>query len=273
MPALDRSQPTVPCNARRVLIVDDNPINRKVAQLMLQRVGIECSSATNGIEALAYVMESNFALVLMDCHMAVSDGFEATAAIRRWEREQLRRPVPIVAYSASTSREDRQRCAAAGMDDFLAKPVTTASLTAIVAKWLSSTEADADLVNAQAGVSQVQTGTLDENFDAAQLAEMRDIAGARFGECIDQFEAGIAAALLLLQEALFASDRNLLRQTAHQLKGSAATLGAITVAHYAFELERRAEEDHLEGSWEPYTALAAACSSALSILRTLPRSF
>ena len=113
-----------------VLVVDDNPINRRVAEGLLQRAGYRVQSVTNGQEALDALQRTPFAAVLMDCHMPVMDGFEATERIRR-----LASPVaqtPVIALTASASSEDREACRRAGMNECLAKPVSYAELVRVL---------------------------------------------------------------------------------------------------------------------------------------------
>lgn len=121
----------------RVLVVDDNDINRKLLAKMLSKRGVEVLYAENGREAVATVTQGQAPdLVLMDCQMPIMDGLEATAHIRRWEEEQHRRRLPIVALTAAAFEEDRERCLAAGMDDFLTKPVYLDSLYEILDRCL-----------------------------------------------------------------------------------------------------------------------------------------
>lgn len=125
------SAPTEPLSARqqgrfsgKVLVVDDNDINRKLLAKMLSKRGLEILYAENGRDAVAAVTQGPSPdLVLMDCQMPIMDGLEATAHIRRWEEEHRRRRLPIVALTAAAFEEDRNRCLAAGMDEFISKPV------------------------------------------------------------------------------------------------------------------------------------------------------
>jgi CheY-like chemotaxis protein len=105
----------------RVLLVEDNPINRKVALHMLKRMGYDSEVATNGEEALAALARDSFDAVLMDCQMPVMDGYAATRELRR--REGTGRRTPVIALTASAMTTDRDRCIEAGMDDYLSKPV------------------------------------------------------------------------------------------------------------------------------------------------------
>jgi signal transduction histidine kinase/ActR/RegA family two-component response regulator len=118
--------------AQRVLVVDDNEVNRLVANEMLRKLGCEVVEAENGLIAVRFVTESEFALVLMDCQMPELDGYAATAAIRAAEAG---RRLPIVAMTANAMEGDRERCLAAGMDDYITKPVSAAVLARVLAIW------------------------------------------------------------------------------------------------------------------------------------------
>jgi PAS domain S-box-containing protein len=127
---------TSPDTKGRLLIVEDNAINQAVARAMVGKLGYSCDVAGNGIEALAAADRRHYDLVLMDCQMPEMDGFEATAELRR--REAGRSPVPIIAMTAGAMVEDRDRCLAAGMDDYLAKPVKGVELERMLTQWLPS---------------------------------------------------------------------------------------------------------------------------------------
>jgi CheY-like chemotaxis protein len=120
----------------RVLVVEDNPVNALVAREMLVNFGLPSAHAASGEEALRLLDEEPFALVLMDCQMPGLDGFETT---RRWRAREASSGrgshLPIVAVTANAGAEDRQRCLAAGMDDFIAKPFDLATLQRKVAGW------------------------------------------------------------------------------------------------------------------------------------------
>jgi CheY-like chemotaxis protein/two-component sensor histidine kinase len=118
----------------RVLLVEDNDVNQKVAVRMLNVFGIEPSIAADGAQAVAAVRQGDFDLIFMDCQMPVMDGYAATAAIRELSA------VPIVAMTANALDGDRERCIASGMNDFVSKPVKTDVLGAMLARWLSNTQ-------------------------------------------------------------------------------------------------------------------------------------
>lgn len=123
--------------AARVLVVEDNPTNWKVVEALLANLGASAARVENGREAVAAVTRgARPGLVLMDVHMPVMDGLEATERIRRWELETGQPRLPIVALTAWAFEQDRQHCVAAGMDDFLAKPVDLDALASVLSKWL-----------------------------------------------------------------------------------------------------------------------------------------
>jgi CheY-like chemotaxis protein len=125
----------------RVLVVEDNPVSRKVIASLLAKLGLTVLLAEDGQQGLDAILGAAAPdLVLMDIHMPVLDGYAATTRIRAWEAAQGRPRLPIIALSADVFEEDRQRCLAAGMDDFLAKPVDMRALPILLARWLKADE-------------------------------------------------------------------------------------------------------------------------------------
>jgi CheY-like chemotaxis protein len=120
--------------AARVLLVEDDPVNQMVVEEMLKLLGCEVVVAADGAAAQAAALLGGYDLVFMDCHMPVMDGYEATARIRQDERARGLH-TPIVALTADALAGDRERCLAAGMDDYMTKPVSRARLAAVVERW------------------------------------------------------------------------------------------------------------------------------------------
>jgi CheY-like chemotaxis protein len=125
---IDRSNPP------RVLVAEDSMINQLVAVRLLERYGVRARVAADGREALAALAEEDFDAVLMDCQMPVLDGYEATAELRR--REGDGRRTPVIAMTANAMKGDRERCIAAGMDDYITKPMRSQEVAAILERWL-----------------------------------------------------------------------------------------------------------------------------------------
>ena len=124
----------------RVLIVEDNLINQLVAQTILEELGIQSDIADNGVDALQALESLPYDLVLMDCLMPVMDGLEASRRIRDADSKVLNRSIPIIAVTASTMAQDREKCLAAGMNDFLSKPIEVDKLQQTLLSWLPKTE-------------------------------------------------------------------------------------------------------------------------------------
>jgi CheY-like chemotaxis protein len=138
---LQLSASAAPAKSRgRLLLVEDNPVNQRVALHMLTRIGFETDLAEHGREAIEKLSQTRYELVLMDCQMPEIDGFEATRIIRDPASAVLDHDVLVVAMTANAFDEDRERCLAAGMNDFLAKPVDLRTLAATLAKWLDTAE-------------------------------------------------------------------------------------------------------------------------------------
>jgi len=124
----------------RVLVVDDNAINRLVSTKLLEKLNCRVDTGVNGVEALEAIARDPYDLVLMDCHMPILDGYEATAAIRQLDSDRAR--IPVIALTAGAMAGEREKCLAAGMNDYIAKPVTREQLVAVLTRWLSETSAD-----------------------------------------------------------------------------------------------------------------------------------
>jgi two-component system sensor histidine kinase/response regulator len=120
----------------RILVVEDNAVNQKVAQGLLKKFGIQVDIAANGQEALNSLENFPFDLVLMDCQMPVMDGYEATQKVRLPESQVLNREIPIVAMTANSMQGDREKCLEVGMDDFISKPVNPSKLQEVLKHWL-----------------------------------------------------------------------------------------------------------------------------------------
>lgn len=131
-----RQTAPVPRFDARVLLAEDNPVNQRVAELFLRRLGCDVDVAADGIEALARFTAARYDLVLMDCQMPRADGYETTEALRRLEDGQRR--TPVIALTANAFASDRQRCLASGMDDYLSKPFTLVELATVLGRWLQA---------------------------------------------------------------------------------------------------------------------------------------
>ncbi|MBK8957315.1 MAG: PAS domain S-box protein [Proteobacteria bacterium] len=224
----------------RVLLVEDNEINQEVAKGLLEEAGVAVELAGNGQEALDKVAAQRFDLILMDMHMPVMDGLEAT---RRLRASAQGRDVPILAMTANAFAEDRQRCLDAGMNDHLAKPVDPSRLFAVLARWLPATADGAtQSVRLPAAAGTHDAGQMDTLAPDLEVAQgLRNVGGKRdsYHRLLSRFVANHLEGALRLHGAL--SDGRLQDAVliAHTLKSVAATLGAQAVAAQAAQLEQR----------------------------------
>jgi two-component system, sensor histidine kinase and response regulator len=141
-PALTGVECSVRQAGRRVLLVEDTPVNQQVARAILDGLGCEVVLAHDGLQGLSLACAQHFDAILMDCQMPVMDGFEASRCIRAAQVGGFR--VPIIALTADALTGDRERCLQVGMDDYLAKPYTRAALVATLCRWLTLPQAAAD---------------------------------------------------------------------------------------------------------------------------------
>ena len=138
-PRADTPAQALNYTGRHVLVVEDNPVNCLVIEAMLAQLQVRVSHMPDGLQALQFITGGSDApeLILMDVQMPVMDGYQATEQIRAWEAAQQKAAVPIIALTADAFEEDRQRCMAVGMNDFLTKPIALPTLTATLARWLA----------------------------------------------------------------------------------------------------------------------------------------
>jgi diguanylate cyclase (GGDEF)-like protein/PAS domain S-box-containing protein len=225
-----------------VLLAEDSVVNQAVATEMLQALGCKVSVANNGKEALAAIANAVPDIILMDCQMPEMDGYAATAAIRRRESadESAVRRIPIIALTANALAGDRERCLAAGMDDYLSKPFTYAGLARALAKWLSPTDEQkpAILRLPKSATPPVSDAT---PLDQQVLDDIRNMQGGRgrdiLAKIVNLYFRESPQALSALRVAIAHRDPQAVYQIAHRLKSSSAQLGARTLAKVCKDLE------------------------------------
>lgn len=216
--------------ARRVLIADDNPVNCEVAAAMLRKLGFECGLAGDGREAVAMHRTGEYAMILMDCEMPELDGLQATKLIR--SSEQAGQRIPVIALTAATAAEERERCLAAGMDDFLSKPIRPQVLQDVMARWLLATTKDAQI----SGASSCED----------ELESVRDMFGADFAELVALYQRDSPPRITALHQARRDGDSALVAKVAHAFSGSSASIGAISLADLCKGLETHARTGMLD---------------------------
>ncbi len=201
-----------------VLLVEDQPTNQEIARLMLQRLGAAIAVAGDGEQALAMLAERSFDLVFMDCHMPVLDGYQATKRLRASETGSGRR-TPVIAMTANALAGDRQRCLDAGMDDYIAKPVSIAVLSAILGRWSD---------HAVAGPPVAADGKdCDPCLDPGVVADLRHLASPGTIAAIDTFVADLPTRMQTIGQAFDNDDLEAVHRLVHSLKGTSGCLGAL----------------------------------------------
>jgi PAS domain S-box-containing protein len=246
-----------------VLIADDNEINYTLAEALFSAIGLQTAVARNGREAVAMALAGDYAAIFMDCQMPEVDGFEAARQIRAAESA---RRIPIVAMTALSMPGDRQRCLAAGMDDYLSKPIRREELEAVIVRWLPGSEASSRPEDRHLGagddeVAQVPGAVL----DLAAVARIRDaLTPAKYELLLDRFDAQQRTCVAEIGVAVERGDRAEVRRVAHKLKGSSASLGAYRLQLCCLALEHLELDDALgEPQLDELRGSAAEASDAL----------
>ena len=250
------------CGAR-ILLVEDNPVNQMVVAAMLEHLGAEPTLAPDGRDALPRLAEKRFDAVLMDCHMPGLDGFGATARIRHAESAAGSGRIPIIALTASALLGERERCLAAGMDDYLTKPVSLEALVVCLRQWVGRAASGPAAAtphgrrvrpptgdDAAAGAPHGYNGFTHPTLDGAALTSiraLRSVDGRNPLELVvGQFLASSPALLAGLRDAGAARDMEAIRASAHSLKSSSAMVGARRLAEILRETERAALDSATE---------------------------
>jgi PAS domain S-box-containing protein len=228
----------------RVLLVEDNPVNRRVATAMLERLGAEVEVANDGEEALAVHHRAPFDFILLDIEMPGLDGYQTASRIRAREAADGLPSLPIVALTAYAGAEDRARAREAGMDDYLVKPVTLDALANVLQRWRRlAPELLSPAVKPAAGTPPATAPRQETLLDLRVLDQLREVLGPAYGEFTAAFLRDTPRRLDALRTAYQAGDHGALKRAAHALKGSCANLGSARVVALCRALERAVDED------------------------------
>jgi CheY-like chemotaxis protein/HPt (histidine-containing phosphotransfer) domain-containing protein len=232
----------------RVLLAEDNPVNRMVAVRMLQKRGHSVLAVEDGLKAVAALKKGAFDVVLMDVQMPGLEGYEATAAIRDWEKATGRH-TPIIALTAHARRGDRDKCLAAGMDAYVSKPIRAEELMQAIDRLLSpDSPADAGAAaapgdgppGAPGEATPGAPGSAAPAIDREDVLRRLDGDAGLLAEIVQVFRNDGPKLLASIREALSAEEWRPLEATAHRLKGSLGTLSARAAAAAARRLEEAA---------------------------------
>ena len=291
----------------KILIADDHAINQQLLVLLLERLGLSCDVVMNGKEAVQAALNGSYALILMDCQMPEMDGYEATRKIRSAEAEkntdesesQTVRSnlqhvrIPIVALTANAMPGDREKCLAAGMDEYLSKPINPEELEMILARLLPSTLDDNPYLSMPQRENdnstdpkflplpktQHQVANPDENtpketnpspMNLAQLQEWQELGGPDFmKQMLEQFVSDVDACVREIEHALDQGDHEALAEGAHGLKGICANIGATDLQALAKNLEEFSRQGKPIDSQQTIQNLQTAVTHITTFLTTL----
>ena len=223
----------------RVLVAEDNPVNQKVALRMLDKLGCSTDVVADGNEAIEALQRIPYGMVFMDCNMPEMDGFTATARIR--QQEGASRHTVIIAMTANALEGDKERCLAAGMDDYVAKPIDRKTLAAVIHRWAATlgppnpteTRAEEHPKRDTVALNPGRLAELEELADPAEPGWVQGIA--------QQFLKDGTARITRIRAALEHDDIAEIKELAHALKGSAENLGAEVVAEICRDLQTAVE--------------------------------
>ena len=245
----------------KILVVEDTPINQKVVLNQLKQLGIgRVVCATNGLEALEKLAAENYDLVLMDCLMPALDGYETTKTLR--EREGEERHTTIVAMTANALKGDRQKCLAAGMDDYISKPVDLGNLAAVLTQWLSKPTTLSENVESE---KPQKPSTVSQNLDSPPLpidspmqppVDLDRLAQFTMGdpefqlEVLETFLEDAPLQVQQVKDAIENEDFVTLARKAHQLKGASSTAAVRMMPEIARDIEQQAKAGTLDGMRE-----------------------
>jgi two-component system sensor histidine kinase/response regulator len=241
---------------QRVLVAEDNPINQKLAAILLNKAGYSVDAVENGLQVVEKAKEGKYHAILMDVQMPEMDGFEATRRIREWEGDTHPR-VPIIAMTAHAMKGDRGRCLAAGMDDYVPKPLEIRILLDVLDRWLEPSETEDTqpdrIEESTYSPTQFIMAPVEPSLPLSDELPM-DVERAleRFGndrpflyEMSRDYIAGFPERIKDLRTALEAHNANDFSRHAHNLKGVSANFSAAPVTNICAEMEALGRQDDL----------------------------
>ncbi len=252
----------------KILLVEDHPVNQTVILNQLQMLGYEAECVGNGKEAIAQLQEKNYDIVLMDCQMPILDGYETTKELRR--REGSQRHTVVIALTAHAMPTDRNKCLAAGMDDYLTKPIEQEALGLMIERW-AKPNATTNVMNTTSKVEntpQPSVFTMDGTpLDLERLDRISRGKVAVQQRLLQLFIENTQPGLEKMRLALQGQDFATVEQQAHRIKGSSANVGVLLMPDVAAQLERQARDKTLEGATERVEALERQLEQVKAFLK------
>lgn len=249
----------------RVLLVEDNEVNRLVALANLERLGCEVVSAENGQEALEKISNERFDVVLMDCQMPVMDGFEATRRLRDLEQQSEEQHLPVIAMTAFVTPNEIQRCLDSGMDAHLGKPFELDQLKAILLAYAPQSRSFVDQEPGQEGELQDNNAP---TLDIGALSQLNELLDGEVAAILEPFLQQLPDLMSQIVTGVETDDPEITYRAAHTLKSSAANIGGLRLADQAAMLERLAHNGTKSQLENLSNALGREADALTQALRT-----
>jgi PAS domain S-box-containing protein len=241
----------------RILLAEDNPTNQQVALGILRKLGVTADAVANGSDALARLRQKNYDLVLMDIQMPELDGLNTTRRIRAAQSGVRNPQIPIIAMTAHAAQEDREKCMAAGMNDYMSKPIRSGEVAKMLAKWVSSNEKPTQPpAHPDAGNDSVEASG-NEVWNKQKLFENLDRDESLIKNVLQVFLANIPGIISELQECIETNDAVKAGKLAHSIKGSAAQIEARQLRDVAAKIESDGQSDNPAALRNNFNALDA----------------
>jgi CheY-like chemotaxis protein/HPt (histidine-containing phosphotransfer) domain-containing protein len=251
------AKPKTAGRALKILVAEDTPFNQTFILRLLEKNGFQAILVENGQQAVETFNPDAFDIILMDVQMPEMDGFEATRNIRKIE-EQNGGHIPIIAMTAYATEGDRERCLAAGMDDYVSKPISAVKLFKAIESLIPAEK------SAETGDGQKETLPEKDNF-----IKSFENDHSLFKELVEIYVNDYPQMLNTLRTSLKALDAKTFSRTAHSLKGMLRNFQAETAADTAFDLEKRGKQGELDGSDQIIESLAGQLDELAEKLKQL----
>ncbi|MCX7545923.1 ATP-binding protein [Marinicella gelatinilytica] len=232
--------------SKTVLLVEDNEVNLKVAQKLIDYIGFPFDVAENGMEALNKAKNTRYRLILMDCQMPVMDGYHSTRRIRRYEEENNLDRTPIIAMTANAMLGDKEKCLEAGMDDYMSKPLNRYLLEKTLKKWDPFANSESVKANQPTKTDAALNNINPKWLNVKALAEIKEFMGEETDDLLNLFQQETPAMMEKLKTLKVNGDFEEVRHIAHTLKSTGANIGATGFSHFCKKMEAAAIEKNAE---------------------------
>ena len=230
----------------RVLLVDDNVTNRQLMQIVLGSIGCKADMVSSGADAIRTLQEKQFDVVLMDCQMPMMDGYEVTRRIRSADSKVIDRKIPVIAMTAFAMAGDRDKCLAAGMNDYLSKPVRPEDLTAVLARLFPASDAPHTPPPQQLLADEPAVEEVDRIFNEASFIKLLMVDKNLARKVVAGFLEDMPRQLESLRTQVGNSDLAGCKAQVHTIKGAASVVGAELLRDLAIEVEKSFEAENVD---------------------------